>query len=152
MTPSCYQPRPLAVTELTTKLDLFLAILGASRLFILASVAKNLILMMLTNWTMSCQPGLPRALHSQCVKPLELTKSFVKSQNSTAANSAENFTWHSYIVKSVFLTDTKFRSAMTRHCSVVTELKCAILQWTKKDSVTIFTWMCEHHLRQCLGE
>ena len=43
------------------------------------------------------------------------------------------------IVKSVFLIDTKFWSDMMSHCSVVAELKYAILQWTNKDPAIIFT-------------
>ena len=50
-------------------------------------------------------------------------------------------------VKSAFLIVTKFISNMTSHCSVFTELKFAILQWTNKDSATVFTWIRAHHLQ-----
>ena len=45
------------------------------------------------------------------------------------------------IVKSVFLIVTKFRSDKTSHCSVIAELKYAILQWAGKDPATIFTYI-----------
>ena len=44
------------------------------------------------------------------------------------------------MVKSVFLIITKFGNAMISHCSVVTKLRYAIVQWTNKDPAIIFTY------------
>ena len=57
-------------------------------------------------------------------------------------NLAENFARY---IKCVFLIVTTSRSDTTSHCSVINELKLAILQWTNKDPATIFTCMCERH-------
>ena len=53
------------------------------------------------------------------------------------------------IEKCVLLIVAKYGSDTTSHFSVVTESKYAILQWTNKDPVIIFTSMRERHLRQC---
>ena len=56
------------------------------------------------------------------------------------------------IIKSVFLIVTKFWSDTTSHCSVVPELRYAILRRTNKDITTIFSCMRDCHLWQCLDE
>ena len=53
------------------------------------------------------------------------------------------------IVKSVFLIITKFGNVMTSHCSVVTKLKYAMVQWTNMHPTNIFTCMCKRHPQQC---
>ena len=56
-------------------------------------------------------------------------------------NLAENFTRY---IKCVFLIVTTYT---TSHCSVINELKLAILQWTNKDPATVFTCMRERYPR-----
>ena len=48
------------------------------------------------------------------------------------------------MVKSVFLIITKSRSDTTSQCSVIADLKCAILRWANKGLATIFTCMRGH--------
>ena len=51
--------------------------------------------------------------------------------------------------KSVFVIIRKIGSDKTSPFSAVTKKKYAILQWTNKDTATIFTSMRERHLWKC---
>ena len=92
------------------------------------------VVMMLPDWTMSCQPGLHMlvTVSDRGDKGQWATHSLIKWLTSTASILSLavliplNFLYDT--VKSVSLIATKYRSDTTSQCSVTTELKYAILQ------------------------